>query len=63
VLVHVEIQNQRDPDFPERMFVYHYRIYDRYRRLVVSLAVLGDEEATWRPDRFGYSMFGCTMGL
>lgn len=35
----------------------------RYRRPVVSLAVLGDEEANWRPNHFGYSFFGCSMGL
>jgi len=25
------------------MFVYHYRIYDRYKRRVASIAILGDE--------------------
>jgi hypothetical protein len=63
ILVHVEIQNQRDPGFAERMFVYNYRIYDRYRKPVISLAVIGDEEPTWRPDQFGYGMFGCAMGI
>ena len=36
------------------MFVYSYRIYDRYRRPVVSLAVLCDDQPNWRPDRFEY---------
>jgi hypothetical protein len=63
ILIHVEIQNQRDPAFAERMFVYNYRIYDRHRQPVISLAVMGDEEPTWRPDQFGYGMFGCTMGI
>ena len=63
ILIHIEIQNQRDPRFAERMFVYNYRIYDRYRQPVISLAVLGDEEPTWRPDRFTYGMFGCTTGI
>ncbi len=63
VLIHVEIQNQRDPTFAERMFVYNYRIYDRYRKPVISLAVMGDEEPAWRPDQFGYGLFGCTMGF
>jgi hypothetical protein len=40
LLIHVEVQGQREQGFPERMFVYSYRIYDRYRRPVVSLAVL-----------------------
>ncbi len=63
ILVHVEIQNQRDPGFAERMFVYNYRIYDRHRRPVISLAVLGDEDPTWRPDQFGYGVFGCSVGI
>jgi hypothetical protein len=63
ILIHVEIQNQRDPVFAERMFVYNYRIYDRYRQPVISMAVLGDEEPAWRPNQFDYGMFGCTMGF
>jgi hypothetical protein len=63
ILIHVEVQSQRDDEFPERMFVYHYRIYDRYRRPVISLAVLGDDEPNWRPNQFGYSLCGCTIGL
>jgi hypothetical protein len=42
ILVHIEIQNQYDPTFPERMFRYYARLYNRYQRQVVSLAVLGD---------------------
>ena len=43
VLIHIEVQAQVDADFSERMFVYHYRLFDRFRRPVVSLAILGDE--------------------
>ncbi|MBK8045754.1 MAG: cytosolic protein [Anaerolineales bacterium] len=49
--MHVEVQNQFDARFPERMYVYSYRIYDRYRRHAYSLAVLGDESATWQPTQ------------
>ena len=63
VLIHVEVQSQEESDFAERMFVYHYRIYDRYKRTVVSLAVLGDERSSWRPERFGYELWGSDVGL
>lgn len=43
VLIHVEVQAQRQSDFPHRMFVYHYRIHDLYQRSVASFAVLADE--------------------
>jgi hypothetical protein len=63
VLIHVEVQSQPDEDFAERMFIYNYRIFDRYRRPVVSLAVLGDERRNWRPSDYGYSLWGCRMRL
>jgi hypothetical protein len=31
ILIHVEVQAGRETDFSERMFVYNYRIYDRYK--------------------------------
>lgn len=29
LLLHVELQGWRDSAFAERMFIYHYRVYDR----------------------------------
>ena len=63
VLIHIEIQGQRDPDFPKRMYVYNYRLFDRYDRPVVSLAVLTDASPTWRPMRYEYSLWGCRVGI
>lgn len=56
VLIHPEVQNQPEEHFGERMYVYNYRIFDRFRRPVVSLAVLGDEQRDWRPNEFAYSL-------
>ncbi len=63
VLVHVEVQGRKDSGFAERMYVYNYRIYDRYHRKVASLAVLADKSDTWRPNHFGYSMWGCEVDI
>ncbi len=63
VLVHIEVQSQEDTGFAERMFVYNYRCFDRYRQPVISLAVLGDDRASWRPRSYGYALGGCQMGL
>ncbi|MBI2939703.1 MAG: hypothetical protein HYY04_04630, partial [Chloroflexi bacterium] len=65
VLVHVEVQVQvqEEADFAERMYVYNYRLFDRHHRRVASLAVLGDERANWRPDRFRYELWGCEVGI
>ena len=59
VLVHAEVQNQEEATFARRMFVYNYRLYDRYERQVVSLAVLGDERAGWRPTEYATALWGC----
>lgn len=41
-MIHVEVQGEPDSDFAERMYTYNYRLYDRYQREVVSLAVVTD---------------------
>jgi hypothetical protein len=61
--VHVEVQTARDAEFPRRMYVYNYRVFDRYNRPVASLAVLADDDPAWRPTDFRSSLFGCEAGL
>jgi hypothetical protein len=58
VLVHVEVQMSSDDTFPWRMYVYNYRIFDKYNREVASFAVLGDDDPSWRPSSFGYRRWG-----
>jgi len=61
VLAHVEVQGEPEPDFAKRMFVYNYRIFDRYDRPVASMAVLADDRDGWRPDHYGYALWGSEM--
>lgn len=63
VLVHVEVQGSVEAEFAKRMFVYYYRLFDRYDKPVVSLAVLGDEQAGWRPDSYETALWGCRASL
>ena len=63
ILIHIEVQAQNQLDFSERMFVYNYRIYDRFKIPVTSVAILADDSPTWRPGPFRYGMWGATMGL
>jgi hypothetical protein len=63
ILIHIEIQSQRETNFAKRMYVYNYRIFDRYDRFVISLAVLGDEHPSWKPSQFGYDMWGFKVGI
>ncbi|BAY63819.1 hypothetical protein NIES22_39090 [Calothrix brevissima NIES-22] len=63
VLVHVEVQGQYDSQFAERMYTYNYRLFDRHKQRVISLAVLADEQANWRPSSYSYELAGCRVSL
>jgi hypothetical protein len=63
VLIHVEVQTQRQRGFPKRMYVYNYRISDRYGRRVVSLAVLADDDPDWRPKSYREELWGWSVGM
>ena len=44
VLLHIEVQGQPQDIFPERMFTYATRLRDRYQLMVVSMAILADDD-------------------
>ena len=60
IYIHVEVQGTQQPGFAERMFVYNYRIFDRYRRPVASLAVLADTHKQWKPTSYSLTVLGCS---
>jgi hypothetical protein len=61
ILLHVEVQAQRDVDLARRMYVYHYRIWDRYKQPVISLALLADGNPNFRPHHFHRERAGCRL--
>ena len=63
ILIHIEVQSQYDSQFTLRMYIYHYRIFDLYGQKVVSLAILGDERPSWRPNSYGYKVWECEVKL
>lgn len=58
LLIHIEVQGKPDPDFARRMYIYNYRIFDRYQQEVVSLAVLTDKNKRFRPDTYQVKRWG-----
>jgi hypothetical protein len=52
LLLHVEVQSQSEPVFEERMFTYSIRIFDQFRQVPISLAILCDESLSWRPHKY-----------
>ena len=61
ILVHIEVEGSLDEDFPERMFRYFYRIYDKYNRKIVALAVKTNPGGGVKILSFNYSYFGTTL--
>ena len=59
LFIHIEVQMQHDRDLPRRLFIYHYRIFDRYGVSPLTLAILGDASRTWRPTSYRHRHFGC----
>lgn len=63
IYIHLEIQGTAQAEFAKRMFVYNYRIFDRYDRPVASMAVLADDSPGWKPQEFGFEVLDCQMGI
>ena len=63
VLIHLEVQSNEETDFAKRMYVYHYRLFDRYNQSIASLAILGDERPKWRPNLFTDELWGCEVNF
>ena len=61
IYIHIEVQGQYEADFAKRMYIYHYRISDRYNLPVESLAILADDTASWRPDHYEYQLAACSL--
>lgn len=58
LLLHIEVQNTKDEAFPDRMFTYFYRIFDRYNKDIASMAVLADLNQDWRPNEYRRKIWG-----
>lgn len=61
VFLHVEVQCQKEDVFPDRVFTYFARIRDKFKKKVVSLVVLGDDNKTWKPQSLEEELGGCQL--
>ena len=61
VLLHAEFQGTPDPEFDQRMFEMYVRIYDRYKKDVISLAVLTDKSKSFTPGEFKLGRAGTSL--
>jgi len=60
-LIHTDVQDQKEDEFPVRMYTYNYRLFDRYGRHAASFAVLGDTNDKWRPSSYEQELWDCKV--
>ena len=58
VLLHIEIQGEKERGFEKRLFEYYYRLYDRYGIPIMTLAILADGNRAWRPSVYQAKVWG-----
>ena len=63
VLVHVEVQGQRETDFAQRIYVYHSRLFNRFNAPVATFVIFTDEEENWRPAVYETELLGTELRL
>jgi hypothetical protein len=63
ILLHIEVQAQRDPKLARRILDYNYSLFNDYGLPVASLVLLGDAGKRWRPDSFHNRLVGTEMGI
>ena len=63
VYIHIDVQSQYETDFAKRMFIYNYRIFDRYQQPVATLVIYGDDRPSWEPNRYGYQLWDCEVNI
>ncbi|WP_339184224.1 Rpn family recombination-promoting nuclease/putative transposase [Oceanobacillus sp. FSL W7-1293] len=61
IFVHIEVQAVGKQDFAERMFKYFYRIYDKHKHPIYSIALLTDASHQNYEDTFRYSFYGTEL--
>jgi predicted transposase/invertase (TIGR01784 family) len=61
ILVHLEVQGYYEADFSDRMFKYFYRIYDKYDKKIVALAIFTEGREDYKPSSFDYEFHGTKL--
>jgi len=52
ILIHIEVQGYADPNFAKRMFIYFYRILDKYQKPITALAIFTDKIKSFHPKKY-----------
>jgi predicted transposase YdaD len=58
ILLHIEVQGYYDKTFTERMYISNYRIYDRFRKKMIALAIFTDKQKSFKPNIYTSDFHG-----
>jgi hypothetical protein len=63
VLIHIEVQGERETGFETRVYVYNFRSFDRFNVPVATFVILTDEEKNWRPGEYRRDLLGTEVRM
>lgn len=52
IIIHIEVQGYKDPDFAKRMFIYYYRLWEKFGKPIASLVIYSDNNAQNRVQKY-----------
>ena len=61
ILIHIEVQGAPKKNFAERMYIYNYRLRDKFNRKITAWAILADRNKKFLPRHFKESYLGTTL--
>jgi hypothetical protein len=61
LLIHLEVQAAARKGFPKRIYIYNYRIFDRYDVEVVSLVLITGGSKSYREECYEAKRWGCEL--
>ena len=63
ILIHLELQASKHPDFNKRMLIYRCRLRDMYDKPIASMAVLLDDDPSWRPCSYSENLWDSEINI
>jgi len=61
LIIHVEVQGYKDPNFARRMFTYYYRLADRFNVPIAAIVIYSDNNKKNRVNKYEASCFNTRL--
>ena len=61
IYLHLEVQSHREEDFCQRVYRCHHQLRASLGQDVLTLVILADLDAEWKPSRYGWELLGCRV--